>query len=240
MANLDGSRSHGATWDKLAGATLRQDVSRFSVLYRTLLTAARTEGIGQDALPDFLNLENGGELDLLGQEELSISIVEAVLDEQLKTWRKQPNDLSREDTERILLQATRVGQHRFASEVLANCGHRCVFCGFAPPSFGASRMLLASHIKPWRDSSPRERLDKRNGLAACPTHDVAFDTGLLTVNGELRIHRSSRLVRGVADDPVARLYFAQPPLRRTLLLPEGAEQPLQQYLHWHQYRIYTA
>jgi putative restriction endonuclease len=38
-------------------------------------------------------------------------------------------------------------------------------------------MLLAGHIKPWRDSTPIERLDPRNGLAACPAHDVAFDTG---------------------------------------------------------------
>ena len=45
--------------------------------------------------------------------------------------------------------------------------------------FGGRRMLVASHIKPWKDSSPRERLDHRNGLAACPTHDAAFDAGLL-------------------------------------------------------------
>jgi predicted restriction endonuclease len=28
-------------------------------------------------------------------------------------------------------------------------------------------------------SSATERLDPRNGLAACPSHDVAFDTGYL-------------------------------------------------------------
>jgi putative restriction endonuclease len=37
-------------------------------------------------------------------------------------------------------------------------------------------MLIASHIKPWRISTSTERLDVRNGLAACPTHDIAFDT----------------------------------------------------------------
>ena len=46
-------------------------------------------------------------------------------------------------------------------------------------------MLLAGHIKPWRDSTHRERLDLSNGLAACPSHDVAFDTGLLTVEDDL-------------------------------------------------------
>ena len=29
-------------------------------------------------------------------------------------------------------------------------------------------MLVAGHIKPWKDSTSAERLDLRNGLAACP------------------------------------------------------------------------
>jgi putative restriction endonuclease len=46
MANLDGSRSHGARWDVLAGAMLRDDPARFSHIYRVLLHTARAEGIG--------------------------------------------------------------------------------------------------------------------------------------------------------------------------------------------------
>jgi putative restriction endonuclease len=62
MANLDGSRSHGARWDALAGAMLRDDPTRFSRVYRVLLAAARAEGIGPGRLPDSLGLEHGGEL----------------------------------------------------------------------------------------------------------------------------------------------------------------------------------
>src|ERR1700678_859516 len=76
MANLDGSRSHGGRWDVLAGAMLRDDPARFSRVYRVLLQAARAEGVGSDRLPDFLGLEHGGELALLGQEELDISVLE--------------------------------------------------------------------------------------------------------------------------------------------------------------------
>ncbi|MGH3152049.1 MAG: HNH endonuclease, partial [Streptosporangiaceae bacterium] len=65
----------------------------------------------------------------------------------------------------------------FALNVLANCGGRCVFCGLNPGSFGANRMLVAGHIKPWKDSTSAERLDLRNGLAACAIKYVAFDTG---------------------------------------------------------------
>jgi putative restriction endonuclease len=203
MANLDGSLSHGGKWDVLAGAMLRDDPARFSHIYRVLLHAARLEGIGGDRLPDFLSLETGGELALLGQEELDISTLEAELREQIAR-RAATSPWSDLETERILLASVRVGQHVFAQHVLANCGGRCVFCGLKPAAFGAARMLLAGHIKPWKDSTPAERLDFRNGLAACPAHDVAFDTGLLTVNGGLRIHRASRLTDAVQEDPLAR------------------------------------
>jgi putative restriction endonuclease len=73
-----------------------------------------------------------------------------------------------QQTECIRLAVARVGQHLFALNVLANCGGRCVFCGLNPGSFGAKRMLVAGHIKPWNDSTSAERLDLRNGLAAYP------------------------------------------------------------------------
>src|SRR5580698_3548400 len=77
MANLDGSRSHGARWDVLAGAILRDDPARFTGIYQVLLHAARAEGIGPGRLRDFLELEHEGELTLLGQEELDSSVLEA-------------------------------------------------------------------------------------------------------------------------------------------------------------------
>jgi len=173
MANLDGSRSHGGKYDILAGAVLRDEPAHFTHIYRTLLTAARSEGIGADRLPDFLGLEHDGEFDLLGQDELGPSALENAFQDQIAkaaaegTWTEQ-------QTERILLAAARVGQHVFALNVLANCGGRCVFCGLNPGSFGAKRMLVAGHIKPWKDSTSTERLDLRIGLAACPQprHEV--------------------------------------------------------------------
>ena len=143
---------------------LREDPARFSATYRILLHAARAEGIGPARLVDFLGLEQGGDLALLGQEELNVSVLEAALRDQV-TQQSGTSVWSDLETERILLAAARVGQHVFAQHVLANCGSRCVFCGLRPASFGATRMLLARHIKPWKDSSPAERFDPRNGLA---------------------------------------------------------------------------
>jgi putative restriction endonuclease len=237
MANLDGSRSHGARWDALAGAMLRDDPARFSAIYRILLLAARAEGIGPGQLPDFLGLEHGGELALLGQEELDISVLEAGLRDQI-SQHQGTSVWSELETERILLAAARVGQHVFARQVLANCGSQCVFCGLQPSSFGATRMLLAGHIKPWKDSTPAERLDPCNGLAACPAHDVAFDTGMITVNGGLRIHLAGPLAQAIQTDPLARQYYGRPPLREVILLPQGAQAPARKYLDWHRQKIF--
>ena len=239
MANLDGSRSHGARWDALAGALLREDPTAFSRIYRILLQAARAQGIDQAMLPDFLGLEHGGEFALLGQEELDVSALEEVLSEQVARLTADDPGAER-DTERILLAALRVGQHVFAGQVLSNCGNRCVFCGLRPASFGAKRMLLAGHIKPWKDSTPSERLDPLNGIAACPAHDVAFDTGMLTVNGGLRIHTAKSLAEAVLSDPLARQYYGRPPLLDKLLLPDGARPPATRYLDWHKQKIFVA
>jgi putative restriction endonuclease len=239
MANLDGSRSHGGRWDVIAGARLRDDPSRFSHIYRVLLHAARAEGITAARLPDFLGLEHGGELVLLGQEELDISALESELRDQIDR-HAATTGWPGEETERILLAAARVGQHLFAQHVVANCGGQCVFCGLRPAAFGAKHMLLAGHIKPWKDSTAAERLDPRNGLAACPAHDVAFDTGLLTVNGGLRIHVARSLADAVRHDSLARQYYGRPPLREVLLLPPGAQVPARKYLDWHRRKIFVA
>ena len=152
MANLDGSRSHGGKWDILAGAILREDSARFTEIYRLLLHAARAEGIDRGRLPDFLDLEDGGEFALLGQDELGTSVFESALRDQIARGAAE-GDWPDRDTERIILAAARVGQHVFALNVLANCGRRCVFCGLNPAPGVARRMLLAGRIKPWKDSS---------------------------------------------------------------------------------------
>jgi putative restriction endonuclease len=237
MRNLNGSRPHGGRWDVLAGAALRNDPPRFSRLYRVLLHAARAEGIGRDRLPDFLGLEDGGELILLGQEELDLSVVEEAM-HQVITRMTAGGGWEERETEQIIFGAVRVGQHVFARNVFANCGDQCVFCGFSPANFGGRKLLLAGHIKPWKDSTPGERLDPRNGLAACPAHDVAFDTGMITVNGGLRIHLAASLADAVQADPLARQFYGRPPLRPALLLPVGAQLPARKYLDWHREKIF--
>jgi putative restriction endonuclease len=234
MANLDGSRSHGGRWDARVGAILREEQSRFEHVYRTLFAAARAEGIATDRLPDFLHLENGGELTLLGQDELGPAELDRLL-----TEADPHGEVPDAETERIVVGQARVNQHFFAKNVLRNCGCRCVFCGLSPSVFGGRRMLVAGHIKPWRDSSPKERLDVRNGLAACPAHDIGFDNGLMTVGLDFRIRVATALVAAIESDERARHFYGTPPLSQALILPVTALSPSSKYLGWHRKRVFV-
>lgn len=243
MANLDGSRKNGAKHEVEVAARLLSEPSELAIRYQLIVTAARDAGIGSDRLPDFLGLEEGNDdMFLLGQAELAESELEAEVREASARWLRMRSDLDERITERLLVATARVGQHRFAQEVLHNHQHRCVFCGLSLASAGepVKRMLVASHIKPWRDCTPAERLDARNGLTACPTHDVAFDTGLMTVNGGLRIHIAPALMHSVRDDPAARAAFGRPPLGERLLIPAGASPPHIDYLRWHHRNVYRS
>lgn len=243
MANLDGSRKNGAKHEVEVAARLLSEPGALAERYQLVLKAARDAGIGAGQLPDFLGFEgDDAEVFLLGQEELTESDVEAAVQDACASWLRTRADLDKLVTERLLVATARVGQHRFAKEVLRNHQHRCVFCGLSIPSAGAKvqRMLVASHIKPWRDCTPAERLDVRNGLTACPTHDVAFDTGLMTINGGLRIHIAPELFHSVRDNPAARAVFGRPPLGERVLIPAGASRPHLHYLRWHHDNIYRS
>lgn len=242
MNNLDGSRPRGAKFDLSVGLTLTGDAQLMTALYRRLLFAARRVGIGPDLLPDFLGLEGGGELSLLGQEELDDDALGDVLTRELPTWLKRSPDQSESVTERYLLQYLRVGQHRFATGVLHNCGNECVFCGFGLGDRARPSLLRAGHIKPWRDSDGHERLDIANGLAACPTHDAAFDAGLMTVRSDppqLSVVLSARMRRAVKSNTAVATTFGPSALRTDLQGSAMALVPAVEYLDWHAKHVFT-
>jgi putative restriction endonuclease len=84
----------------------------------------------------------------------------------------------------ILLQVIqRRGQDKFKKKLLLN-SQECAICGINEPL-----LLIASHIKPWKDSSNLERMDQKNGILLCPNHDKLFDKGYTTFSdqGEILI-----------------------------------------------------
>lgn len=92
-------------------------------------------------------------------------------------------------TEKDQLSKARVGQGKYREALL----HECPFCPITMVS--DDRLLIASHIKPWKFSSEKERLDPKNGLLLTPTYDKLFDIGLITFDNDKRMLVSPFLSR---------------------------------------------
>ena len=241
MLNLDGSRQHSARNEPLLFARLASEPTVYQTLYRDILITARNLSIGEETLPDFLDiLHDGTRMDeLFGQEDLpnSTTVLLAGTDNEMKAI-EQVFALGDILTEKLVERKIRLSQHRFALEVLDNCGRACVFCGFEPRSLPMrSGLLHASHIKPWAAANHRERMDVRNGLAACPMHDAAFDQGYLAVNNDYGIFEASVLQKSLLQDRGVNLYFGDT-LSPSLILPQHAKRPTDHYLVYHWQKIF--
>jgi putative restriction endonuclease len=241
MLNLDGSRLHGGRDEPYIFATLGANPTLYLQLYRTIVLIARELSIGEEILPDFLQQAASSTDDegLLGQDDLPISSV-ILLAQEEDALESADRAFSLGDTltEKLVERKIRLAQHRFARAVLQNCGHSCVFCGFAPLTIPErSSLLRASHIKPWAVSNSQERVDVRNGLIACPTHDVAFDRGYLTIGDNLGIHLAAVLQRSITQDRGVRQYFGDI-IHTTVLLPPKSKAPSPSYLAYHREHIF--
>ncbi len=143
---------------------------------------------------------------------------------------------SEADTARLVEQAVRMGQHRFAGPVLTNFQHACSSAGSRPDHL---RQPPARRIPHQPLGGIRRRGTPRplNGVAACPTHDAAFDTGLITVNGGLRVHVAPTLQASTAEDPGVDRYFGDA-LHPKLQVPSVGARPAESYLRWHHEHVY--
>ena len=82
----------------------------------------------------------------------------------------------------------RINQDFFRAAILAAYEEQCCITGINIP-----QMLIASHIKPWKECTPSEKVNPRNGLCINALHDRAFDRGFLTITGEFAIKISPRI-----------------------------------------------
>lgn len=93
-----------------------------------------------------------------------------------------------DETTREALVKARIGQGRWRRDLLRHWSGKCAVTGLE-----VEPLLRASHIKPWRDSDNRERLDVFNGFMFGPAYDAAFDLGLITFKNDGGIVVSNRL-----------------------------------------------
>lgn len=78
------------------------------------------------------------------------------------------------NTEKESIVTSRIGQGDFRKRLI-QYWHGC-----AISRFNKYDILIASHIKPWRDATNDERLDIFNGLLLLPNYDKLFDKGYIS------------------------------------------------------------
>lgn len=77
----------------------------------------------------------------------------------------------------------RIGQGYFRENVIK------VWKGCSISKYEKFDLLIASHIKPWKDSDNKEKLDQYNGLLLKPNYDRLFDKGYISFedSGDMKI-----------------------------------------------------
>ena len=97
------------------------------------------------------------------------------------------------DTEKSQLILARRGQGLFRRRLeLIESG--CRLTGVSDRAH-----LVASHIKSWRDSTNRERLDGHNGLLLAPHADHLFDRGFISFEDNGKLLASPQLAMNILE-----------------------------------------
>lgn len=145
-------------------------------------------------------------LGLIGREVapllLAAQRVKPVTSDDIDFWEHKleqdiESDPTVRDTERQSIISARVGQGLFKERV-SKIETKCRVTGVENPVH-----LIASHCKPWRDSTNEERLNGENGLLLTPSIDHLFDRGFIGFenNGKLIVspvaHRPSLQRMGI-------------------------------------------
>ncbi|MCH5264790.1 MAG: HNH endonuclease [Lachnospiraceae bacterium] len=117
-----------------------------------------------------------------------IEYEEQLEDEQII---KENEELSEAEKETLIL--ARRGQGKFRANVL-NRNKCCPFTKISNP-----HLLIASHIKPWKDSNNKEKVDGNNGFAFTPTFDRLFDQGYISFNNDKTLLISETLSKECRD-----------------------------------------
>jgi putative restriction endonuclease len=115
-------------------------------------------------------------------------LARALPDEPLRIFENHIKPLPRTtEAERLVVQ--RIGQNIFRDALLSYWAGQC-----AVTEVRDSRLLRASHIKPWAScETDAERLDVYNGLLLAAHLDAAFDAGLISFNEKGKILLSTQL-----------------------------------------------
>lgn len=105
--------------------------------------------------------------------------------------------------EKLVTVKQRVNQSFFRQAVLTSYMNSCCITGLSSPE-----LLIASHIKPWKECDDSEKTNPQNGLSLNALHDKAFDRGFITVTPNFDIKISSKIT-DVCDGKTVNKFFRQ-------------------------------
>lgn len=104
------------------------------------------------------------------------------------------------EKERSTYQKARIGQGQYRERLINYWG------GCAVTGSQMHELLIASHMKPWRECNVQEAVDMPNGLLLAPNLDAVFDQGFITFddNGQIilspQLKPSNASLLGIAED----------------------------------------
>lgn len=128
-------------------------------------------------------------------------------------------------TEKQMLIKARIGQGIFRDGLIEKYEGKCVVTGI-----DKTRLLIASHIKPWAICDNEERLDTENGLLLCPNMDRLFDYGLITFTDDGKMNISSF----VGEHNIERLHIS-----KDMIVNLKASKRLLKYLEYHRDTLFV-
>lgn len=127
--------------------------------------------------------------------------------------------------ERLSVVKQRVNQNFFRNAVLSSYNNSCCITGLS-----TSQLLVASHIKPWSESSDAEKTNPTNGLCLNGLHDKAFDKGFITVDENYTIHISNDIADVLNGETVERYFKFYN--NKKIIMPDRF-LPNKEYLQYH-------
>lgn len=142
----------------------------------------------------------------------------------LGIWQR---DEARDDRPEYLVKG-RLGQGAFRILVTDAYSRRCAISGER-----TLPVLEAAHIKPYASSGPN---DVKNGLLLRSDLHKLFDIGYVTVTPELRIEVSKKIKEEYEN---GREYYAYHGSRLVITPRELRDQPSQDFLRWHNDRVFV-
>ncbi len=181
---------------------LQQNGNGIQSIYLTELPESFAEVLGGLIGPEFHQLR-GVTVRQQVRDPMRVGDDIDLWEHRLEQTVERDKNISTTDREAII--RARRGQGLFKQRV-SEIESRCRITGVEHMTH-----LVASHCKPWRDSSNEERLDGENGLLLTPSIDHLFDRGFIGFEdaGELIIspvaHRLSLQRMGIDTEHVVKV-----------------------------------